>query len=62
VRCEECGQEADVDLHAAGWVAYRVELADDQDRPGVIVYSPECAAREFRESSEAYHFLPHNPA
>jgi hypothetical protein len=51
VRCEECGQEAD-EAHAAGWVAYRVDLADDPDEPEVIVYCPECAAREFGEEIE----------
>jgi hypothetical protein len=50
VRCEECGEEADVEAHAAGWVAYRVDLADDRDPPEVIVYCPECAAREFGAS------------
>jgi hypothetical protein len=50
VRCEECRQEADVEAHAAGWLAYRVDLADDPDPPGVVVYCPECPARGFGES------------
>jgi hypothetical protein len=47
VRCEECGQKADEDAHAVGWVAYRVDLADDLDPPEVVVCCPKCAAREF---------------
>jgi hypothetical protein len=47
VRCEECGQEPEVQAHVAGWVAFRVELPDDLDGPDVVAYCPDCAAREF---------------
>jgi hypothetical protein len=47
VRCEECGEEPDVQAHAAGWVAYLVDLADDPDEPEILVYCPACAQREF---------------
>ena len=47
VRCEECGVEAEVVAHAGGWLAYRVELRDDPDPPEIVVYCPDCAAREF---------------
>ena len=50
VRCAECGKEADVEAHAAGWLAYRVDLPDDPDPPGVAVFCPECAAKEFGRS------------
>jgi hypothetical protein len=30
VRCEESGREQDVEAHAVGWVAYRVDLPDDR--------------------------------
>jgi hypothetical protein len=49
VRCEECGREPEADAHAAGWVAYRVDLADDPDPAEVVVHCPECPAREFDE-------------
>lgn len=44
MRCEECGQQADVEARAAGWVAYELDLDGDADRPEVILYCPECAA------------------
>ena len=44
--CEECGREAEVEAHAAGWLAYKVDLPDDPP-PEVTVYCPECAAKEF---------------
>jgi hypothetical protein len=50
VRCQECGREAEVEAHAAGWVAYRVDLPDDPDEPEVIVFCPECARREFGDA------------
>jgi hypothetical protein len=50
VRCEECGREPEVEAHAVGWIAFRVDLDDDPDPPEVIVYCPDCAAREFDES------------
>jgi hypothetical protein len=50
MRREECGVEAEVEAHAAGWVAYRVDLADEAESPVVIVYCSECAAREFGKS------------
>ena len=53
LRCEECGREPDVAVHAPGWVAFRVDLAEDPDPPAVVVYCPECAAREFDESAQA---------
>jgi len=43
MKCEECGREPDVAAHAAGWVAYKVELADDPDPPEVVIYCPVCA-------------------
>ena len=46
MRCEECGHEPNVEAHAAGWVAYRVDLADDPPVE-VVVFCPRCAAREF---------------
>jgi hypothetical protein len=51
--CEECGQEADEMARSVDWVAYRVDLDDDPDPPGVVVYCPECAAREFDETERA---------
>jgi len=33
-------------IHAAGWVAFRVDLPDEPPAE-VIVYCPVCAAREF---------------
>ena len=53
VRCEECGREQDLEAHAAGWVAYRVDLPDDPP-PEVTVYCPECAGR----SSDRVNALP----
>jgi hypothetical protein len=50
LRCEECGWEPDVAVHAAGWVAFVVDLADDPDPPAVVVYCPQCAARELDDS------------
>ena len=47
MRYEECGLEAEVEAHAAGWTAYRVDLADDPDPPEVVNLLPTCAAREF---------------
>jgi hypothetical protein len=47
VRCEECGKEPDVEAHAAGWIAFLVDLADDPDPPQVVFYCPDCAKREF---------------
>jgi hypothetical protein len=47
MRCEECGKEPDVQAHAAGWVAYRVDLPDDPDELEVIVFCPQCDEREF---------------
>jgi hypothetical protein len=42
--CEECGQEATG--RAESWEALLVDLdSDGQDE--VVVYCPECAAREF---------------
>src|SRR6478735_4044110 len=49
VVCDECGRTAEADCPAAGWVAFRVDLADDPDPPEVVVYCPECAAHEFGE-------------
>jgi hypothetical protein len=43
VRCEECGAEPAVEAHAAGWVAFRVDLPDDPDKPEVIPPSVESA-------------------
>ena len=51
--CEECGREQAASER--GWQAY---LATDEDEPAeVVVYCPDCAAREFgaRMSSEAEH-------
>jgi hypothetical protein len=59
LRCEECGWEPDVTLHAAGWVAFRLDLPDDPEPPTVVVYCPQCAAREFDEST---HVLAENDA
>jgi hypothetical protein len=47
LRCVECGLESDVEAHAAGWVAFRVDLPDDPDPPEAVVYCSACAAREF---------------
>jgi hypothetical protein len=47
VRCVECDKQPDVEAHAAGWLAFRVDLPDDPDDPEVTVYCSECAAREF---------------
>ena len=51
MRCEECGHEPEVEAHAAGWLAYRVDLADGPDPPEVVVFCPACAAREFGPES-----------
>jgi hypothetical protein len=62
MRCVECGRESEVEAHAIGWIAFRVDLPDDDDPPEVIVYCPDCAAREFgsgtdeRESSSEAAF------
>ena len=53
LRCEECRREPDLRLHAAGWVAFRVDLPDDPAPPTVVAYCPQCAAREFDESPHA---------
>jgi hypothetical protein len=45
MRCEECGVEAD--NQATGWRAYRNDDPDSDDEPGVLVYCPGCAEREF---------------
>jgi len=37
VRCTECGREDDVEANAAGWIAFRVDVADDPDSPEVTV-------------------------
>jgi hypothetical protein len=34
---------------AVGWLAFRVDLADDPDPPEVIVFCPVCAVQEFGE-------------
>jgi hypothetical protein len=47
LRCEECAREPHVEGHAAGWVAYLVDLADDPEPPLLVVYCPECAAQDF---------------
>jgi hypothetical protein len=42
--CAEC--ECDADDKARGWVAYLVDLDDDDDEPKVITFCPTCAASE----------------
>jgi len=59
VRCDECGKEPEVEAHALGWVAYRVDLADDPDAPEVTIYCPDCAKREFGERESG---VPHPPS
>jgi hypothetical protein len=50
MHCEECGDEPDVEAHAAGWVAYLVDLADDPGAPEVVTFCPDCREREFAAS------------
>ena len=45
LRCEECGC---VSGGARGWLAFVVDLPDDDDPPEVATYCPPCADRELR--------------
>jgi hypothetical protein len=47
MRCDECGREPEVEAHGVGWLAFRVDLPDDDDPAEVIVFCPKCAAKEF---------------
>lgn len=46
LRCTECGRDLDVEAHATGWLAFRVDLPDEPPVE-IVVYCPDCAAREF---------------
>jgi len=43
--CSEC--EVEADECARGWLAYLVDLPDDEDEVELIAFCPMCAAREF---------------
>ena len=45
LRCEECRC---VSRGAKGWLAFIVDLPDDDDPPEVTTYCPPCAHRELR--------------
>ena len=50
VRCEECRKEPDVEAHAAGWLAYLVDLADDPERAGGDRLLPSVCVTGVRET------------
>jgi hypothetical protein len=41
----ECGREAEG--RARGWVAYRVDLPDNENEAAAIVFCPGCAVADF---------------
>ena len=44
LHCEECREEAQAG--SVGWLVFEVDLPDDPDPAELVVYCPECAARE----------------
>jgi len=44
-RCEECSSTAED--YSPGWRAYIAEPDESDDGEFVVVYCPQCAAREF---------------
>src|SRR3954471_8728436 len=53
LHCQECARVAP--LGAWGSVAYRVDLPDEADPPEVIVYCPECSAKDSTGDSTPAH-------
>ena len=43
--CAECEREAHES--ARGWLAFLVDLADDEEEPEVVIFCSACGAREF---------------
>ena len=43
--CAECEREAHES--ARGWLAFLVDLADDEEEPEVVIFCSACRAREF---------------
>jgi hypothetical protein len=49
MRCDECGSDAVGS--ARGWVAVRLDLADNPDPPEVAIFCPACVEAEFEGRS-----------
>ena len=46
LRCEECSKQAETESEARRWRAYLI-VVEEGDPEEVVVYSPDCAEREF---------------
>jgi hypothetical protein len=44
LRCADCG--AEVRQATRGWLAVHAQVPDEDERPLIVIYCPECAERE----------------